>query len=385
MAVICDNCSGKLFFNPATQKLECVSCGSSFRPEDVCDKDAELHSRYYSTRVYSCRHCGAEVITSDTEASTFCVYCGNPAIVFNRISREYKPDGILPFKITKEEAVKKICENFLNNPFVPSEVKKKAVPANLRGIYIPYWIVNADYTEADIISGEIRRNKRTYTELYSRAGKVRFKNIPVDGSKILTDDLSCKLEPYFLEDCKVFDEDYLNGFYSNTSDLSLEELKSSSIHRCHKLFGDEVMKTVKAANLKFLESRSWIDIHDDPLYMMLPAWFFTFIHKGKPYTVLVNGQTGKVVGTMPWDNRRVVLLSLCILTLVLGLTGVLFWCVGKTMSVNRDSFSPFLIAVPLLLGSACFAKGRGGLSRIMRNLKLTQSRDIFRFVKKRQE
>ena len=46
MAVLCSNCAGKLIFNPATQRLECATCGSSFRPEDVEDKNAELHSKY---------------------------------------------------------------------------------------------------------------------------------------------------------------------------------------------------------------------------------------------------------------------------------------------------------------------------------------------------
>ena len=100
MAVLCSNCAGRLIFNPASQKLECANCGAGYRPEDVSDINADVHSKYYDTRVYTCGHCGAEVITSDTESSTFCVYCGNPAIVFSRVSKEYRPDGIIPFKIT---------------------------------------------------------------------------------------------------------------------------------------------------------------------------------------------------------------------------------------------------------------------------------------------
>ena len=70
MAVLCKNCSGKLIFNPASQLLECKACGGSFRPEDIRDINTEAHSKYYDTRVYVCGHCGAEVITNDTEAST---------------------------------------------------------------------------------------------------------------------------------------------------------------------------------------------------------------------------------------------------------------------------------------------------------------------------
>ena len=44
MAVLCANCSGKLIFNPASQKLECAACGSRFDPEDVKDINADAHS-----------------------------------------------------------------------------------------------------------------------------------------------------------------------------------------------------------------------------------------------------------------------------------------------------------------------------------------------------
>ena len=383
MAVLCRNCAGKLLFDPATQKLECSTCGSSFRPEEVEDLNAELHSKYYDTRVYTCSHCGAEVITSDTEASTFCVYCGNPAIVFDRISKEYKPDGVLPFQVTKEQAVGYIRLKFLKNPIVPKEVRDKCTPANLRGIYVPYWIVNADYTEADMLKGEVKRGKSTVTQFYSRAGEVKLKNIPIDGSNILNDDISRKLEPFYLEDAKEFDEDYLNGFYSNTSDLNYYDLRASAAYRCHVMFEDEVVKTVKARNVKVVNSIYHVDIHDDPVYMMVPVWFFTFKYEDKPYTVLVNGQTGKVVGTMPWQKKKVYSIAISIFVLTLALCAFLYWAMYNRF-LGLSSFYGQGIAGLLTLGSVLFARGFVGIRRILNNLKLTQSEEIFKYVKKRQ-
>ena len=383
MAVVCSNCAGKLIFNPATQRLECATCGSSFRPEDVEDKNADLQSKYYDTRVYVCSHCGAEVITSDTESSTFCVYCGNPAIVFNRVSQEYRPDGLVPFQITKEEAVKYIKLRFLKNPIIPKEIKSKCVPENLRGIYIPYWIVNADYTEADYIKGEVKRGKSTETRYYSRAGEVQFKNIPIDGSNILNDDISRKLEPFYLEEAKDFDEDYLNGFYSNTSDLNFFDLRASTAYRCHKLFEDEVVKTIKAKNIKIMDSIYHVDIHDDPIYMMMPVWFFTFKYDNKPYTILVNGQTGKVVGTMPWQKKKVYSITISVFILTFALCVFLSWAsINKLLGMT--SFYTQGFAVLFTMSSIFFAKGFTGLRRILNNLKLTQSEAMFKFVRKRQ-
>jgi hypothetical protein len=65
------------------------------------------------------------------------------------------------------------------------------------------------------------------------------------------------------------------------------------------MYAEEVVKSVKANNVKIVDSLYWADIQDDPVYMMMPVWFFTFRHEEKPYTILVNGQTGRVVGTMP--------------------------------------------------------------------------------------
>ena len=386
MAVICKSCAGRLIFNPASQKLECKACGNSYRPEDVEDIYASRDSKYYDTRVYTCGHCGAEVITSDTESSTFCVYCGNPAIVFSRISREYKPDGLIPFKITKEEAIGNITKKFLKNPIVPKEIAAKCKPENLRGIYVPYWVINADFSEADYISGEVKRGKQTYTKYYSRACETRIRNLPIDGSRILSDDTSLKLEPFYLEDSKDFDEDYLNGFYSNTSDLRYYDLRKSAAERCHKLVAEEVVKSIPRnnRNVKIRDSFYWIDIDDDPIYMMMPVWFFTFMYKGKPYTILVNGQTGKVVGTMPWNNSRVWAIAIAIFVLITAFISYFFIAAPNGWIDDVGQVYIYAMATLIAFTMVVFTKGLTGLRRIFKNLRLTQSEGILHYVKKRQ-
>ncbi len=382
MAVLCSNCSGRLIFNPASQKLECAACGSMFSPEDVKDLYTGVHSKYYDTRVYTCSHCGAEVITGDSEVSTFCVYCGNPAIVFSRISKEYRPDGLIPFKVTKEDAIKYIKIKFHDhNPVVPKEAREKLTPENIRGIYVPYWVVNAKFTETDYISGTVKHNGSSEKKHFIRSGDTFFRNVPIDGSRMLNDNISRKLEPFYFEDSKTFDEDYLNGFYSNTSDTTYQELRESAADRCHKLFSEEVIKNIREKDVKLEDTVYWIDIQDNPVYMMMPVWFFTFRYNDRPYTLLVNGQTGKVVGTMPWNKKKIkgIAVSSFIVSFIL-------FAVFFLLSIFRFAEGISGIAVIAMISFAVlvFVRSIIGLRRIKKNLKLTQSEDVFRFVKKRQ-
>ena len=386
MAVLCSNCAGKLIFNPASQKLECANCGAGFRPEDVSDINADIHSKYYDTRVYTCSHCGAEVVTSDTESSTFCVYCGNPAIVFSRVSKEYRPDGIIPFKITKQQALDKIRSKFEKNPIVPKEIAGSFKPENMRGIYVPYWVINADYQEADWISGTVKRGKSSETRYYSGSGEVKFKNVPIDGSRILNDDVSLRLEPFYLEDSKEFDEDYLNGFYSNTSDMDFMDLRESASKRCHKLYAEEVVKSIprNVNSVRIRDSIYWADIQDDPIYMMFPVWFLTFKYNGKPYTVLVNGQTGKVTGTLPWLKKRVWGIAIATFILVIAFIIGMFFVINSGAAAIVTFMWTCGVSALLCTSVVSFTVGFRGLRRILKNLRLAQSEAIFNYVKRRQ-
>ena len=49
-----------------------------------------------------CSKCG-NIIGFETD---FCPYCGNPTVVPGQFSGQLKPDFIIPFKLSKEDAVK---------------------------------------------------------------------------------------------------------------------------------------------------------------------------------------------------------------------------------------------------------------------------------------
>lgn len=63
-------------------------------------------------------------------------------------------------------------------------------------------------------------------------------------------------------------------------------------------------------------------------YTLLPVWIITYKYKGKIYPFAINGQTGKLYGSLPAATDKLVIFS-CILAgigFILGMLGGIFLC-----------------------------------------------------------
>ena len=136
--------------------------------------------------------------------------------------------------------------------------------------------------------------------------------------------------------------------------------------------------------MKIRDSIYWADIQDDPVYMMFPVWFLTFKYNGKPYTVLVNGQTGKVTGTLPWQNKKIWAIAITTFVLVIAFIAALFFVVRGGVADIVTFFWAAGVSTLLATSTISFTVGFNGLRRILKNLKLAQSEAMFNFVKRRQ-
>lgn len=405
MATLCKNCGHALIFNPASQKLECDACGSAFRPDEIeaqsrdyrQDLEAEAANEVYGTKdqnlmdcyVYLCSECGGEIIINGTEASTTCVYCGNPNVVFSRISRQKRPDYVMPFSITKDRAIAIVKHEMSKGIFIPKEIKNFSVDC-CRGIYIPYWIVNAEYADTLVIKGRVKSGKNSVTKYYGRAGKLSLSKLPLDASRALSDESSSKLEPYNLSHLKPFDEDYLAGFYSNVSDVTFGEVRRATYNRAQDFYREAAMESIKGASSKTVHtSNATIKVDPDMSYAMLPAWFITFNYKGKHNTVLVNGDTGKVVCALPWKKALfytlliVTGIVITVLSFFIFKATLPFFFERRSSSSNNDS-SGKLIGLLVMGIIALFTTGIRKVVRVIKNIRLTQDKAIFNFMKKRQ-
>ena len=406
MATLCKNCSHALVFDPARQKMVCSACGSTFLPEEVEseskqyreDLKAEAMSEVYGGKkdqfmdcyVYACSECGGEIIINGTEASTTCVYCGNSNVVFSRIAKQKCPEFVMPFSVSKEEAIRRAREQIRKGIFVPKEIKNFSIDC-CRGIYLPYWIVNAAYTNAVVIKGSVKQGKNSVTRYFGRAGRMNLENLPIDASRALSDESSSKLEPFELSRLKPFDEDYLAGFYSNVSDVTYSDLRMAALHRANEFFEEAAINDVNASGKKVISSRPSLRLNNDMVYAMLPAWFITFKYKGKPNTILVNGDSGKVVCGLPW--KKVLFFTLLILVgilitvaafFVFRATIPIFFSSSGRRSSGRNDGRGKLIGLLVAGIVTLFSVGIRKVVKVIKNINLTQDKAMFNFMKKRQ-
>jgi hypothetical protein len=408
MVTQCKNCAGQLVFDPKKQMLVCDHCGSEFKPEDfddseksgLWDKKAESMNEVYGTDsedlmdcyVYTCGSCGGEIIINGTEASTKCIFCGNSAVVFNRISKQKRPNYIIPFKLTKEEAVEAVRERFKKGFFIPKEIKNFKAE-NVRGIYIPYWILNCEHKASVVVQGQVSSGKSTKTVYYGREGRMSLKELPLDASKMLSDESSSRLEPFNMRGIKPFDEDYLLGFYSNISDITYGDLRRATYKRADSYFDEQVLNSVHGcSNKKIYRERHVTDIdYDNIKYAMFPAWFVTYYHKGQHNTILVNGQSGKVVCGVPWNK---VLFFTLLIAAGIALTAVSFIILKPVLTAlftdptsgkHSSDGEGKILAVIIAGAVAMFSIGIAKIRKVIKSIDLTQANAIFNFVKKRQE
>ena len=103
------------------------------------DADAE------ALRSYKCAGCGAEVvINTETAMTARCHWCRHVLGVNEQIDNGAVPDAVLPFHITKDDAVARIRQ-FVGKRslFALKAFKDGFTPENVVGVYLPYMVVDA--------------------------------------------------------------------------------------------------------------------------------------------------------------------------------------------------------------------------------------------------
>lgn len=376
--------------NPYAQRMEDPNEGlhTLDRPEEIAvEVENKIHDVAVETEetmecnIYTCTSCGAELFINGVETATFCAYCGQPTVVFSRVSEELRPERIIPFRIQKEQAVAVIREKLSHGFFVPKEIKNFEVE-RVRGIYIPYFLFDAYYYDNQKLKGMVKYENSSRTETFIREAECEFKNLTCDASKMLNDETSQRLEPYDLNELRPFEIGYLSGFYADRYDMNERTLKNVVRVRCKELFDKEMKMDTMAQDVRIIDSHPRFQLRKGQ-YVLLPAWFMTFRYKNEPYTILVNGQTGKVVGAVPFTKDKLIAVFVAIAAVASILCSFLgMFIFNQYAFENADArfYICVLIAIVTL-----YSTGIASYTSVLKNIKLTKAKKTASYVKERQD
>lgn len=342
MAIIsykCPNCDGELIFEPSTQKYKCEYCGSLFSQEELdAMKPAEGSERIdggaqaseektgeetgetaaAGAVIYNCPSCGAQIVTDDTTAATFCYYCHNPVVLGGRLEGKYLPDKIIPFAVTREAAEKGFGEYISKKKFVPKAFFSKKQIESMTGVYFPYWIYDARLEGSMQAEGRNIRVWRsgetefTETKFYNvqREGEVELSNLSENALKKANAKLAKNMLPYDFSKMKKFKTGYLSGFLAERRDIEKQEVEGKMQQEMRESAERLLRETISGYNSVSVRNTRIVPKKENWSYVLFPVWTLTYKAKnGKIYYYSMNGQTGKVSGELPIDYARVTIVS----------------------------------------------------------------------------
>lgn len=326
----CPACGANIEFNPKNQMWDCEYCGSKFTLDEMkkhSNASSEEANKHGKTKVsdlngldmYRCKSCGAEVIADTNTTATFCVYCGNTAILKEKITNGVAPSKIIPFKKVKEDAVEAFRGLSKGRPLMPKFFNNPDNIDKIRGVYIPFWAydlaISGDicFKAEDITSWSDHDYNYVKTDRYLvlRNSNMNFKKVLVDGSTRFDDDMMDSLEPFNLDELVDYNHAYLSGFlaekYDVESDKAIERASSRAMSSAITKVGESITHQTKVVDTNSMNIKK-----EEDYYILLPVYMVNIKYNDKMYTFAMNGQTGEIVGNIPLDTKRAVITGVVI-------------------------------------------------------------------------
>ena len=325
----CPCCDGAIEFDSTLQKMKCPYCGSEFEMEALQAYDAELNAQpqeemIWDTaagqqwqageteglRVYTCNTCGGEIVTDETTGATDCPFCGNPVVMTGQFAGDLKPDLVIPFRVDKKAAIAALQNHYKGKVLLPKVFKSQNHIKEVKGLYVPVWLFDTDadaYVRYKATRTRVWSDSRyNYTEtshyVVTRAGKLGFENVPVDGSTKMDDTLMESIEPFHIEDAVDFQTAYLSGYLADKYDVDAE----ASIGRANeriKVSTENAFAATVQGYTSVIPTYTNINLQNGRArYALYPVWILNTQWNGQKFTFGINGQTGKIAGDLPMDK-----------------------------------------------------------------------------------
>ncbi|MCW2784912.1 MAG: hypothetical protein JWP74_1429 [Marmoricola sp.] len=346
----CTGCGSQMVYAPGTTSMKCPSCGAEQHidsehtiVEHSYDAWAKLPPKPVATigkEVLQCQGCGASTETDDVAGS--CQFCGGVLIGVQVPEGLVAPEAVIPFGVDKPKANEAFGTWVKSRWFAPNALKKVGSTEALKGTYIPHWTYDADTqsdytgergehyytTETFSVSdgkGGSRMESRQvqHTRWYPASGQVSrsFDDVVVPASHQLPTEKLDKMGPWTMASAQPYEPQYLAGYTAlryevDPNDglaIAHNEMEGVIRQDCiQDIGGDE--QRVSSVSVQYAQTMFKL--------MLLPLWIASYMYGGKTFQVLINANTGEVIGDRPYSKLKIILTVLLTLVVIGGVVAV---------------------------------------------------------------
>ncbi len=284
--------------------------------------------------IRQCPTCGASVEADATVLSTKCAFCDSPLVDSDHASEPV--DAVASFSVPKERAVS-LLKGFLQSQrMAPKSIRKAAEPDEIDAVLVPFyaydamarsqysaqvgvnWTRTETYVAYEDGKAVTKTRQVTETEWFPLSGthKREWKDHLVSASKGLPEAEANELEPFDLGRAKPFAPELTAGLIAEHPTIAHQQ--------AHDVASNELAALEKRAianNLlpgdkyQSLQSSTSVDVEAVRL-VLLPVWIAAVQGPKGTIRLLVNGQTGEVVGKVPRSGFKVMVMVVAIVVII---------------------------------------------------------------------
>jgi DNA-directed RNA polymerase subunit RPC12/RpoP len=352
----CRQCGAQLQYSPGSTALSCPYCGAETPIPRSEEEIEELDFRTYLAQAQQaqeslqdqrvrCGACGAETTLPPELSACQCPFCGADLMLTARESHLLKPKALLPFRITKSQALAGFHRWIRGLWFAPNALKRYArSEEKLVGLYLPYWTYDADaisfyrgargddyWVSQSFTTREggrsvtrVRQVRRTRWTAVSGTVWNRFDDILVAASPSIPRKYADRLQPWDLPNLVPYAEEYLSGFRAESYRIDLAE----GFEQAREIMDDGIRTGIRrdiGGDHQRIDSVKTRYQTITFKHILLPVWMSAYRFADRVYRIMINARTGEVQGERPfsvWKITAAVAAALILIAVIVGMVSL---------------------------------------------------------------
>jgi hypothetical protein len=259
-------------------------------------------------RMLSCQGCGATFTLPPARVSGKCSFCESPHVIQAAPGGELiQPEGILLFQFDDQAAVRRIRDWLKEQRFRPGDLDKKAATVSPRCVYLPFWTFD--------MGGEVKwhclekEGTGKYAQWVPRNGShiVLHDDLLVPATHSLPIELLSKLVDFdTTHDLLPYSDSLLADRPAEIYQIPMADASLVARQRAFEQAKAKIRLNLFKPVRDFSAASAEIAITSYKL-VLLPVWVAGYGYQNTNYPLLVNGQTGSLVGDVPRSGVQKVL------------------------------------------------------------------------------